>query len=376
MEIYWYWPWPYERADGLARGTVRGADRLIVHALDSDLAPRLVEQPDTHTVLDDLPAPLPLRERSPRWAVDRSTMLIRRARRRAIQVGSGTYDIAHVHLLNLNVDPWSLPSLGRRVPIVSTVHDVRPHHRRWPDKLEHRLLDRVYEHAGTLVVYHASLRDRLVEEFDVEVDRINVIPHPIRTFDPGPAEPAADSYTVLFFGALRWNKGVDVLLDAINQLQGTDLRFRVAGRGVSELEALVADAEHRLPNLGATLRFIPAEERRRLYHQADLVVLPYTEFASQSGVLADAYSFGVPLVVTDVGALGQTVREDGTGWVVAPGDPGVLAETLERAMGDTQSRRTMSERMRRLADERSEAATGRAFRSLYEEVVDRGGTLG
>ena len=66
--------------------------------------------------------------------------------------------------------------------------------------------------------------------------------------------------------------------------------------------------------------YATAERKGELYASADLVVLPYTTFASQSAVLQDAYAHRVPLVVSDVGALGETVRGDHTGWVVAPGE--------------------------------------------------------
>ena len=57
-----------------------------------------------------------------------------------------------------------------------------------------------------------------------------------------------------------------------------------------------------------------------MFSRASWVLLPYVSFHSQSGVLADAYTYRVPLVVTDVGAIGPTVRSDGTGFVVPPGE--------------------------------------------------------
>ena len=354
----------------MARATVRSGDRLTVHALDSDLGPAThIDEPRPFTIIDDLPGPRPLAERSPRWAVNRTGMLLRRNLRRRELLRSGGFDVAHIHLLDVMTDSWSLRQLHRTAPLVSTVHDVRPHHRRLPEGLERELLTRVYRHAGTLVVYHDYLRRQLVEHFDVERDRIHVIPHPIRVFTPSTVDKGRRSPTVLFFGALRRNKGVGVLLEAIERLRSSDVRFHIAGRGVAELEALISEATRRLPHLTADIGFISNQERQRLYHTADLVVLPYTSFESQSGVLADAYSFGVPLVVTDVGALGDTVRDDGTGWVVPAGDPDRLAEALESAIADEAGREGARRRMSRIADERSEPATGARFRALYDGLL-------
>ena len=53
------------------------------------------------------------------------------ARRRALRAGG--FDVAHIIYLNPFTDPLDLASLRRHVPLVSTVHDVVPHHSRVPD---------------------------------------------------------------------------------------------------------------------------------------------------------------------------------------------------------------------------------------------------
>ena len=57
---------------------------------------------------------------------------------------------------------------------------------------------------------------------------------------------------------------------------------------------------------------LPAEPWASLplkaFERADLVVLPYRAFESQSGVLHDAYSHGVPVVVTSGYDQGSTTR--------------------------------------------------------------------
>jgi glycosyltransferase involved in cell wall biosynthesis len=51
-------------------------------------------------------------------------------------------------------------------------------------------------------------------------------------------------------------------------------------------------------------------------------------------VLATAIGHGRPVVVTDVGSLGETVRDFGLGEVVPPGDAEALAEACTRLLGD------------------------------------------
>jgi glycosyltransferase involved in cell wall biosynthesis len=221
-----------------------------------------------------------------------------------------------------------------------------------------------------IVVHHDSVRRRLLAEFDVEPERVTVVPLPVsvEAVAPRPDGPV----TVLFFGTFRRNKGVDVLLAAIESLRGeTDARFHFAGRGFPDVEGDVTAAAARDERITVELGYATADRKRELYAAADLVVLPYTSFASQSAVLQDAYAFHVPLVVSDVGALGETVEADRSGWVVQPGDAAGLAETLLGAVRDTGAREQAAAAMARAATERSPERVGAQLRAVYERAIDR-----
>lgn len=100
-----------------------------------------------------------------------------RSRHRALK--GETFDVAHIIYLNPFVDWLALRSLARRVPLVSTVHDVTPHQRRMPMMVERSILAREYANAGTIVVHHDWVGERLRSEFDVDPERINYIPLPV-----------------------------------------------------------------------------------------------------------------------------------------------------------------------------------------------------
>src|SRR5205823_783495 len=79
------------------------------------------------------------------------------------------------------------------------------------------------------------------------------------------------------------------------------------------------------------LRFLPDEEVVTLLEAAAAVVLPYRQHDS-SGVLATAIGYGRPVVVTDVGSLGEIVREFGAGKVVPPDDAAALAQACNELL--------------------------------------------
>jgi glycosyltransferase involved in cell wall biosynthesis len=76
------------------------------------------------------------------------------------------------------------------------------------------------------------------------------------------------------------------------------------------------------------IQFIPDEEMERYLKAGDVLVLPYKEIF-QSGVLFLAYSFGLPVVATDVGSFREEIVEGRTGFLCQPGDPAELAKALE-----------------------------------------------
>ncbi len=144
----------------------------------------------------------------------------------------------------------------------------------------------------------------------------------------------------LFFGLIRDYKGLDWLLDAWAQLKQ---RGATAGRKLliagefytasepylQQIERLGLDEEVVLHD-----RFIPDEEVKNYFSAADFVVLPYRS-ATQSGVTQIAYQFATPMIVTDVGGLGELVPDGRVGYVVRP-EPQAIAEALEKSwQGDT-----------------------------------------
>lgn len=367
MNLYWYWPYLRQEELAIAAGAVRAGDRLVVHTTAR------VEEPVVApiagcVVRPTLPAVEERTEGSARWALSRAGTYTRRTRARSRAVRQGNFDVAHMMYLNPFVDSVDLSRLGRRIPLVSTVHDVVPHQSRVPASIEHRMLARQYRYGGTLITSHDLMRQRLVTEFDVDPARIVVMSQDIPVMPPRHERPAGERPTVLFFGTFRRNKGIDVLLEAIAALDD-DARFVFAGRGADELERLVVEAAGRDPRIALELGYASAARKDELHAGADLIVLPYTSFASQSGVLYDAYSHAVPLVVSDVGVVGVTVREEETGWVVPPGDATELASALTTALRDAPGRERASAAQRAIAATRTPALTGARIRQVYEDTI-------
>jgi len=109
-------------------------------------------------------------------------------------------------------------------------------------------------------------------------------------------------------------------------------------------------------------RYISIAELSGLLRDCEFGVCPYKD-ATQSGVVQTAFTLGVPMVVTDVGALADAVWDGKTGIVVKPCDADALAVGICRLLEDDR----LLESMRNNID--SEWKPNMGWRSIAEDYI-------
>jgi glycosyltransferase involved in cell wall biosynthesis len=155
------------------------------------------------------------------------------------------------------------------------------------------------------------------------------------------AKPNDGVFRVLFFGRICEYKGLQYLLKAAPLIQKSVSRLKIiiAGSGID-----LANCRHLISNLACVElhdHFVSMQEAARIFSEADVLALPYTE-ASQSGVLMIAMTFGLPVVATDVGELGNTVRQTESGLLVPPCDEVALAKAIVEVACNVQLRSSLT----------------------------------
>jgi glycosyltransferase involved in cell wall biosynthesis len=118
-------------------------------------------------------------------------------------------------------------------------------------------------------------------------------------------------------------------------------------------------------------RYVSDGELPAFFRRADIVVLPYgrTERFDQSGVLATALAFGKPIVVSDIGGLGEVARS-GAARPVPPDDPAALRQALSRLLADPAARERLAVAAQSAAaGSYSWAQAARATLSLYASLT-------
>lgn len=134
-----------------------------------------------------------------------------------------------------------------------------------------------------------------------------------------------------FVGRIRPYKNVDQLIAAVRGLDDPALRLVVAGHADDpalggRLRALAGDD----PRIRLDLGFLPDDAMQVPLNAADLVVLPYQDILN-SGAAILALSFGRPVLVPGLGAMGELRAMAGHPWVQCFDGP-LTAGALERAL--------------------------------------------
>jgi len=127
-----------------------------------------------------------------------------------------------------------------------------------------------------------------------------------------------ESKYLLFFGIVRKYKGLELLLRAMNNSKLKDMQVKLIVAGefyepVEEYIALVKELQLE-KNVMMINKFIRQEDVKNYFAAADLIVQPYLT-ATQSGVTQIAYHFEKPILVTNVGGLGEIVPHKKAGYV-------------------------------------------------------------
>jgi glycosyltransferase involved in cell wall biosynthesis len=277
---------------------------------------------------------------------------------------------------------------GKR--IVLTLHNVNREARDGRDSVWNRLtLKWQYRLSHHLFVHTEKMKAELVRGYDVQVEKIGVIPFgingtvPNTTLSTAKARQLLDlpesAKVLLFFGNIAPYKGLDFLVDAFARVadEEPDCHLIIAGRPKPDSYWTRINAQ--LQTLGLNERvtrrieYVRDEDTEIYFKAADVLALPYVN-VFQSGVLFLAYNFGLPVIATDVATMREDIEEGVTGFVSEPENAEALAAAIRKYFGsplylDLPQRRAT---IQRLGQERHSWATvGRVTRLVYCSLLER-----
>lgn len=228
--------------------------------------------------------------------------------------------------------------LDKNIKIVGLIHNAIPHEKRFFDK---SFANFFFSRCDAFI----SLSDGVLSDIQsiVPNKQMYLHPHPIydhygSKIDPTQAKLKLglniDKKTLLFFGLIREYKGLDLLIEAMSYLND-EYQLLIAGEcygDFSKYQTLI-DKNLNKDNIKIKEEYIPDDLVSTLFSAADVLVLPYRD-ATQSGVVAVAYQLETPMIGTNVGALGKTIKESQVGLVSEDLSPKSIANSIIKFFED------------------------------------------
>lgn len=161
---------------------------------------------------------------------------------------------------------------------------------------------------------------------------------------------------LLTVARLEWHKGIDTMIRALPAVRAAhpSARYAIAGTGdrLPQLERLVTEV-----GVGGAVRFLGAvsdDELPALYNSAALYVGPsrrHEGLAEGFGIsLVEASACGLAVVGGRSGGVPDAVRDQETGVLVDPDDPGAVAATVNALLDDPERRARLGAAGRRAVE--------------------------
>ena len=239
--------------------------------------------------------------------------------------------------------PFMSPCLGtiaritrknKHTQVIAIADNITPHEKHFFDNLLTRYFTKSCN--GFVTMSRAVLND--LKRFRAEAPMIYT-PHPLYDiFGKIVTRENAlnrlnlsDQYRyLLFFGFIRDYKGLDWLLEAFGaeKLRKFPVKLIIAGEFYTSSEKYLQLIKEKNLTDNVILRtdFIPDQDVANYFGAADMVVQPYKS-ATQSGVTQIAFHYNQPMLVTNVGGLGEIIPHGKVGYVVNPG-PEAITEAI------------------------------------------------
>ena len=257
-------------------------------------------------------------------------------------------DIVHHHLPNpLSTVSQLIAGTGNSTVIATYHSDIvrqatalqvyRPVVQRFLDCVDRILVtsERLLNHSAMLKPYKEKCD---VVPLSIDLDTID-------SEDPPALDMETTGPVILFVGRLNYYKGVEYLIDAMEEVEATLL---VAGDGerksALEQRARDQDIDDRIQFLG----YVSDEKLASVYRAADLFVLPSVEPSEAFGIVQlEAMARELPVVNTSLPTGVPWVSKDGeTGLTVPPRNVDALADAVNTLLEDDALRRHYGEQAR------------------------------
>ena len=152
-----------------------------------------------------------------------------------------------------------------------------------------------------------------------------------------PVKKHKEDIDVLFFGRIKYYKGLDILAEAVSTMN--NIRVVIAGKGdiwkECHLKGLPSNCEH-------LNQYVPDEKLAELIQRSKVVVLPYRD-ATGTQTIQSIFYYRKPIVATRVGCFPEYITNGKDGIIIEPENSRELASAISLLLSNCDMRNMFGE---------------------------------
>lgn len=259
-----------------------------------------------------------------------------------------------------------------RIPYIVSLRggDVpgfRPYDFRFVHRMMSPLIRTVWNHAEAVVANSEGLKE-IANEFSPGME-IDVIPNGVDLDDFQPGDNYDDPPHLLFAGRVVYQKGLDILIEALSNLMDKNWTLSIVGDGpqVATLNEMIRS--HGINDRVHFLGWKGQKELHKIFQQANIFVFPSRHEGMPNAVL-EAMASGLPVIASRIAGNEELVVHGDTGYLFPLEDRGVFAAYLRMLVDDVSLRSKMGVAARRRAEENySWQRTAREYLALAKKLT-------
>ncbi len=157
-----------------------------------------------------------------------------------------------------------------------------------------------------------------------------------------------DPLTIAYAGSLTIHKGVHTLIEAVKKVDAPNLKLNIYGSGttksvVDKLKS-AAEADKRITFMGR----YEESQIGKVLQDADIVVVPSLWYETYCLVMHEAFACNVPVIGSDVGVMGEKIKDGENGFLFKMGDAESLRVVLQKVADDPTIINTLKQKISRM----------------------------
>ena len=317
-------------------------------------------------------------------------------------------DLAHLHNIYHQISPSILPVLHQKgIPVVMSLHDYKlicPNYRLMTqghicekcnstkyyqavfhkcvkDSFSASLLNclemyvhkflKFYEKNVDLFISPSLFMKEKLSEFGLNKSRIFYLPPWVKEVKSSPSYTYSDF--ILYFGKITKEKGVEILIKAMEKIVTKDGQLVIVGEGEEKDRLQNYVSQNGIENV-KFVGFMERSKLNELIRTSRFVVLPSQWYENSPSTIYESFALGKPVIGSRIGGIPELIEDGVNGLLFEPANVEDLAEKIKYLYHHPLLAQKMGISARKKVEEKySEEEYYKKLLGIYDNLIKNGG---